>query len=371
MRLPRFHIRVRTLSLLVALVALALVGKRVYREGPEAHWILLKLRFGNVEARRSAAARIKQAEGAAMFQGLFPDFFSSTTNPQALPEYWRGRKRRAELFLPVLLRVVKDPDAGCRARALEALAVLAPPNASDSVSSLVLRALLEAIRDKDDSVRTVAVGSLAGLGKDPKPVLKAIRSALADPSVEVRQAAARGLGQLALIVPTSQSDVASILIPLLASREEPRVRVTAAWTLGLFGSDQRRHPAGAGPDVVPALIAALSDPEVDVRRAAITTLGSTSYDARSRVISVWEKRKDSILPYLVTATSDGDKTTRENSALALFAMGNRDPAIIQLIEQVASDPARSQQSKFELALKEWQTERKTSAPVGPDSPEPD
>jgi hypothetical protein len=52
MRLPRPRFRIRTLLLVVALVAFALVAQRAYRDGLETHWLLLKLRYGDVATRR-------------------------------------------------------------------------------------------------------------------------------------------------------------------------------------------------------------------------------------------------------------------------------------------------------------------------------
>ena len=60
-----------------ALAALALVGQRVYRDGPETHWLLLKLRYGNVQARRSAALQVHRSEGTAMLQNILGTIFSS------------------------------------------------------------------------------------------------------------------------------------------------------------------------------------------------------------------------------------------------------------------------------------------------------
>jgi hypothetical protein len=370
MRLPRLRLRLRTLLLLVALVALALIGQRIYHDGPEAHWLLLKLRYGNIEARRSAAVQARQSEGEAMFHNLVDSVLSGPANPQTSEARWRRRQRRAELLLPALNHAAKDPDANCRADALRALHFLASLHASESEKLLALRQILAATRDRDDSVRTAAAGSLAGLAdRDTGAVINAIRSALADPSVVVRQAATRELGMLGVIVPATQPDAASILIPLLAGREDPRVRVKAAWGMCYFGVDHRRHPPGAGPDVVPALVAALHDPDVDVRRTAAVILGSTTFDARGRAISSWDRRKDSIIPALKAAIDDVDKAVREESALALFALGQRDLVIIELIEQAVRDPARSQKSGFESALKEWQVERETKDPVEPDTPE--
>jgi HEAT repeat protein len=364
MRLPRFRLRlrIRTLLLLVVLVALALVGLRTYRDEPEAHWLLLKLRYGNVEARRSAATQARQSEVGAMFQNIL-DGISGPADPRTLGAQWRRRQRRAELLLPALAHATKDPDAGCRANALLALHFLAAVHASESEKRLALRLILAATRDRDDSVRTAAVGSLVGLAdRDPGAALNAIRSALADPSVEVRRTAAQELGMLGLIVPETQPAAASILIPLLASQEGSRVRVKAAWAMCHFGADHHRHPAGAGPDVVPALVAALHDPDVDVRRTAAIIFRATTSDAQGREIPSWGRRKDSIIPALEAAITDDDKAVREESALALFALGQRDFVVIELIEQATRDPDRPQKSTFESALKEWQSEREGEDP---------
>jgi HEAT repeat protein len=193
--------------------------------------------------------------------------------------------------------------------------------------------------------------------------LNAIRSALDDRSIEVREKATFELGMLGVIVPASQPAVASILIPLLASREDPRIRVKAAWGMCYFGADGRRHPPGAGPDVVPALVAALDEPDVDVRRAAAAILGQTTSIAQGGEISVWDQRKDSIIPALDVATTDEDRGVREESALALFAFGRRDPVVIELIERAVDDPARSQNARFGSALRKWEDEKEAKDAV--------
>jgi HEAT repeat protein len=265
---------------------------------------------------------------------------------------------------------VKAPDAACRAEVLKALGFLAALHAPESEKLTVLRQILAATRDEDAVVRAAAVGSLASLaGCDMGAVVDAIRSALADPSVDVREAAAWELGWLGVVLPEAQPDAASILMPLLAGRDDPRVRVKAAQALSLFGVDGRRHPPGAGPDVAPALAAALRDPEVDVRRAAAAILGLTTRGARGRAISAWDKRKDSIVPALDAALSDDDEAVREDSALALFALGRRAPGVVELIEQAARDPNRPTRSKFELALRAWEAEQEVLAPAEPPSSE--
>ncbi len=341
MRVRRFRFRIRTLLLLVALVALALTGQRLYRDGPETHWLLLKLRYGNVEARRSAAIQ------------------AGKSGPEG-----------ADRFIPALAQAANDPDAGCRARALRALHNLVVLYAPESEKTLVLRQILAATRDPDDSVRAAAVGSLVGLAdRDTRGVITAIQWALADSSVVVRQTAARALGMIAATLPATQPDAASILIPLLASREDSRVRVQAAWGLCYFGRDHRRHRAGEFPaDVVPALVTALRDPDVEVRRTAAVILGLTTYDPGERRISSWDRRKASIIPALKAGISDLDKAVREESALALYAFGQRDAVVIELIEQAARDRDRVYKSNFETALKEWQAVRKAKKPAEPGVP---
>jgi HEAT repeat protein len=370
MRLPRLRHRIRTLLLLVALVALALIGQRIYQDGPEAHWLLLKLRYGTVAARRSATIQARKSEGEATFHDFTGPILFGPPSARALEAQWRHRHRRAKLLLPALADAAKDPDPSCRANALRALNVLASLHASESDKLLTLRQIVAATRDPDDSVRTAAVSSLGGLAdRDTSAAVDAIRSVLTDPSVEVRLAATRELGMLGVIIPATQPDAASILIPLLASREDSRVRIGAAWGLFYFGVDRRRHPPGTGPDVVPALVAALHDLDVDVRRAAAMILGSTTFDARGRLISSWDRRKAQIVPTLNAAISDDDKAVREESALAMFALGQRDSAIIELIEQAAREPDRPMKARFESAVRERQAEQKPGAHVEPATPE--
>lgn len=53
MKRPRLGLR--TLLFAVALMGLIFGAWRIAVDGPRTHWILLKLRYGTVDARRSAA----------------------------------------------------------------------------------------------------------------------------------------------------------------------------------------------------------------------------------------------------------------------------------------------------------------------------
>jgi HEAT repeat protein len=341
MPLPRFRFHIRALLLIVTLVAVCLLGLRIYFDGPpEAHWLALKLRYGNILARRAAAADAWQ--GGEAWDGFFDGANRAASEMQR-----QRRQRRAEMLLPALVQATKDSDAVCRARALRSLHNLATLDGSEHQENLALRHILAATRDLDGYVRAAAVDSMVGLAsRDTGAVISAFRSALADPSVTVRLTATQQLGMLGVIVPQTQPDVALILIPLLASEQDARVRAKAAWALCYFGVDRRRHPPNLGPDVAPALVAALHDPDVDVRRTAAHILGLT-VNTQGGGISSWDQRKESIIPALRAAIADDDKETRENSALALFALGQREPVVIELIEQAARDPARFRRAEFE------------------------
>lgn len=262
---------------------------------------------------------------------------------------------------------MEDPDAECRANAVRAVRAWAGCHPSKTENVRALRMILAATRDRDDSVRATAMESLnvyAYVTHDTEAVINAIRSALSDPSIEVRVNAAGTLGSLGFTIPTTQSDAASILIPLLASREDARVRVKAARGLGLLGVDRRHSPA-VGPDVVPALVTALQDPEVDVRRTVSIYLGLTTLDARGKKTSSWDQRKDSIIPALNVSIADEDVAVRVASALALFAMGQRNAAIIELIEQGVHDQDPTRRSRSVSALEEWENEQAADNPVDP------
>jgi HEAT repeat protein len=356
MRLPRFRFHIRTLLCLVALVALALVGHRIYRAGPEAHWVVLKLRYGSVETRR-AAANDAWNLGDEPIHNAF-DYVFGLGNPPSSETRRARRQRQTALLLPALARAARDSDSICRARALVALHLHTVSGASEPAKALARGEILNAIRDADASVRLTAVRTLVGLtGLHRTAVIAALRSALADQSWEVRHAAALELGILGREIPETQPAVASILIPILAGPDDSRVRIGAAWALYFFGRDPAPQPPESGPDVVPALVAALQDRAVEVRRTAAVIFGRTRIN-QGRALSLWDQRKDSIIPALKLAIADDDKETRENIALALFAFGSREIVIIKLIVQAAGDPARTtEKSEFASAKTDWEQGR--------------
>jgi HEAT repeat protein len=184
-----------------------------------------------------------------------------------------GEEPRARLLLPELARVTQDKDAGCRAAGLGALSRVALYHGSNEQKARALRVVLAAMHDREESVRLVAVGSLGHLdsGGVPAP-LEALGKGLDDRSVDVRSRAALELGLFGMRHPTRQSEVASLLIPLLLARDAPGVRTIAIQTMCRFRADVRPRSPRPGPDVADALIAPLRDPEPRVRWSAAGAL---------------------------------------------------------------------------------------------------
>ncbi len=271
------------------------------------------------------------------------------------------RRGRTERLLPALIRATKDPDPICRINALKAASAMATLYAPEPLKDRVFRNSLAAMHDPDESVRAAAMGAVpGGLGpRDAETLVAAMQAALGDPVVGVRRAAAERLGMFAVGQLEIQADVATILMGVLASREDPGVRAKAISGLWVFGLDRRRGPAC--PDVVPALVAALRDPEVVVRRWAAVILGRTTIDAQCRPVSDWDLRKAAILPAVERALMDEDREMREEAALALFGLGRRDPALIELIEKGDGDPNRARQLRFQRAVAAWKEESEITA----------
>jgi hypothetical protein len=368
MRRLRFRLTIRRLALLIVLVALGLVGWRVYREGPETHWLLLKLRYGDVETRRAAAQTIRKGAGVVGLQEWIREDLVPK-DPRERQNYLSLRQQRLDMVFPAVLHAANDPDPECRATALGVAAWLAVYQSSDLLKGQVLKKTLVALRDPEERVRASALGTLAGIAQQ-STALEAFKTALSDPSIHVQERAIRELGMLGVIARETQSEVASILAEVLASQRDDSVRIWAAWGLGFLGSDRRRQP-GTGPDVVPALIGALRDPEVRVRRKAASILSRSTIYNRLQQVSEWNLRKDAIIPPCRKALTDADEEVCDHAALALFWLGVRDADIIARLEAQCRRPDPNlARNEFRDALDAWKAESEPTMPADPALGEP-
>jgi HEAT repeat protein len=193
---------------------------------------------------------------------------------------------------------LQDNDKDARIKAAEALVDFCdrdepPPEA-------VLRALAQALRDKDDTVRFVASGGLHRVAKAPriheKHFVPLFVDALKDKDAKVRRRAAEGLEGCESAIPA--------LGELLLKDKDAEVRQTVAFVLGRMGK-----PA------VPVLITALKSPDKETRRIAAGAFRQFSSDRRDARQAI---------PVLAELLKEDDKDLRCEVASVLTQLG--DPA---------------------------------------------
>ncbi|MDO8208411.1 MAG: HEAT repeat domain-containing protein [Gallionella sp.] len=182
---------------------------------------------------------------------------------------------RADALLP-LLDALKDKDDTVRRGAAEALGHIKDPS--------TVPALLVALKDKDDMVRWGAAEALGQI-KDPSTV-PALLVALKDKDDMVRWGAVQALGQI-----KAPSTVPALLVAL--KDKDEMVRWGAADALGQIKD----------PSTVPALLDALKDKDDIVRRGAAQALGQI--------------KDPSTVPALLVALKDKGSMVRRGAAQAL------------------------------------------------------
>jgi HEAT repeat protein len=150
--------------------------------------------------------------------------------------------------LPPLLELLASPDVATRRLAVAALGQFDDPRVRD--------AALTALGDADKDIRTWAVGYFQRF-PDPRAV-DPLLALLKDPDRPLRQATIGTLGRY-----HRDAHLTQALLALLPSPDDA-TRATAAGILGAVGDPVSRH----------ALVQALADPAVSVRRAAARGLSA-------------------------------------------------------------------------------------------------
>ena len=154
-------------------------------------------------------------------------------------------------------------------------------------------ALLSVLKDEDATVRLAAVESLGNLS-DPRAVDALLVALKGDTDARVREAAAEALGEI------DSPRAVPGLIAALGSEKVGAVRAKIAWALGEI--DDKR--------AVEALGAVVRDPDVEVRRQAVSALG--------------ELESAAAVPMLIPALKDADVETRKQAASALGEIQSKD-----------------------------------------------
>lgn len=155
----------------------------------------------------------------------------------------------------------------------------------DDTPEIFVPLLLEALNDPEESVRILAVLELSLLPNPGANVIEALRAATRDESQYVRSTALEAVGRAAPDAGAAPSPVVADLLRGLRDRKTD-VRVGAADGLGEIKA--------SSPEVVEALIAALSDKKNVVRAAAADALDEIGAPAGKPAIPhLWNIWNDS------------------------------------------------------------------------------
>lgn len=245
---------------------------------------------------------------------------------------------KARSGVPAILRLLSDPSAKVRSRAITTLGQIS----SDAVRCVpaLIKALGDASRDVRASavlalgrfrgraaaahptllrllhqdpawqVREVAPGALGAIGVKLELTIPALIQALSDDSSRPRSQAAWALARL-------RAKAVPALIPALQSAD-PLVRVGAVRALGRMGA----HAAPA----VPGLVKVAGDGDAKVRQAVVWALGEVGSRAKLAV------------PALIGRLGDPDPRTRSSAvySLGLFKATEAVPSLLALLD----DPDR-------------------------------
>jgi HEAT repeat protein len=190
-------------------------------------------------------------------------------------------------------------------------------------------ALVVALRDADEEVREEAAAALGEIGRPPRVVVAALASALADEAEQVRLTAAWALGATRL---------PGAVPHLVAALREPDgdLREHAAEALGNVGPAARA--------ALPALQDALRDPDGDVRHRAADTLGALGPAARQAI------------PALIAAAGGDSRWARSSAVRALGKMGRAARAAVPTLTALRDDPDQYVRHAAERAMAEIQAE---------------
>ena len=197
---------------------------------------------------------------------------------------------------PALIAALKERHREVRWLAAMTLARIRSPDAE--------RAMLASLNDPDVGVQRVIIDALPGFKQDQSELSSRLAFALTNGDQQLHYGAAVGLGRLcesctnSLIV----RGAVAALTKALKDKDE-QVRLVAVGSLVRTRS----------PEVVPALLDCLAEPDDAVRSRILLYLGSLSYD------------KDAILRALDKLESDPSERIRHEARIVLLRLRARQP----------------------------------------------
>jgi HEAT repeat protein len=243
----------------------------------------------------------------------------------------------AAISVPALTRaLLTDSAAPIRKRSAVSLAGVLSKVKDGPTTAAGADALVGALTDKDPSVREAAAKGLGQIGPDPKAVVPALLEATRDVNQWVRGAAVAALGLIQKDAGIDRMDVRRAIVAAMndASLHVREMGIYAFWataekspelSIALLNDEDvrtrrsvvtalvRSSPLAAS--VIPELAAALTDEDAAVRAGAARALGI-----------IWPPPQPAATA-LVRALNDPDGSVREAAAKALFEIngGNVPP----------------------------------------------
>ena len=218
-----------------------------------------------------------------------------------------------------LLEMLQDEGSEVRAAAATALIEIQPDPAA------LLTPLARLLSDKDRLVSDAAARALAKVGQLALPVLA---TSLKDASPEARRGGAVALGQL--------HGVPGAVAALIGAVADQSVDVRRVVVSALRRQAERpldgRGKRGISPALaaVPVLLECLKDEDGIVREEAAGAIGNVGPGARSAAAALLARLKD------------GNGRVRRAAALALEEVGYQTPEVVPVLVEVMNDPGLSE-----------------------------
>lgn len=131
------------------------------------------------------------------------------------------------------------------------------------VAKLAVANLTPALKDPDPATRIAAAEALAQAGSDAKSAAVNLAPMLASDDKGVRRAAVIALGRIS---PEGAPTIAETMAQMLSTETDPEMRIELVTSLGLLGEKSAA--------VIAALTKLMTDPNEDLRRRAVRTLGT-------------------------------------------------------------------------------------------------
>jgi HEAT repeat protein len=259
-----------------------------------------------------------------------------------------GPRPRGDLWPAILALVdaLKDTDFQMRANSVQSIGLLMRyrglPEKMDDRAEKVALAVIAALKDQEDLVRSAAAAALPSVGIETKPGVTALAEAMKHNEAKVRAAAAAGatgvrtIGDIVPALGTAVRDsdaavrlaaanslmfaraaAAPALKPLVAmlTDADPKVGAAAATALGAMG------PAGA--PAIPALADVIADQKSGIRVAAVGAVGMI------------RQVPEIAIPVLIGALATGE--LRSGSFYALSTFGTLAKSAVPAILGFARD----------------------------------